>query len=242
MATDSTLRYGDHSLIIATGNPGKRREFEALLDDFLLPKWEIFDRQSFPKTLAAVEETGSTFRENAIKKAMETASQTGCCALSDDSGLEVDALHGAPGVRSARFAGDEATDEDNNKALIAKLEGVSEPQRTARFVSVVCLAMPENRVARQLLARRGLIRSEVESAAPRNEASLVGVGDQAMVWFRGTVEGIITTEPAGDEGFGYDPYFFVPQMDMTMAQLSMEEKNSVSHRAKAVAKLVEFFE
>lgn len=242
MAMDSTERYGDQALVIATGNPGKRREFAQLLDDFLLPKWEIYDRQSFPRSLQDVEETGTTFRENAVKKAMETAAQTGCCALADDSGLEVDALGGAPGVRSARFAGEEATDEDNNDALLGKLQGVSDPQRRARFVSVICLALPDNQVARQILARRGLIRSEVEPAAPRGEAQLVCVGDVIVIWFGGELEGRITTEPAGDEGFGYDPYFFAPQLNKTLAEASMEEKNGISHRAKAVAKLVQFFQ
>lgn len=241
MPSNSTSNREDEAFVIATGNPGKRREFEELLGEFLAPQWTIYDRHSFPEPLQEVEETGETFRENAIKKAMETAQTTGCVCLSDDSGLVVDALGGNPGVKSARFAGENATDEENNRLLVEQLESVSPKDRTARFVAVLCLALPENRVSRTLLARRGTIYDEIEPAAPRSEAQLVRIGDLAVVWFQGTVEGLIVDKPCGDQGFGYDPHFFGPQWGKTMAQVSPSRKNRISHRATAAQKMIDFF-
>ena len=241
MGVNMKQNLGDSSFLIATGNPGKRREFEGLLKPLLDPVWTVFDRQSFPHPLEEVDETGETFRENAVKKAVETALASRCCALADDSGLEVDALDGAPGVRSARFAGESATDQENNRLLIQRLEGRVHPNRRARFVAVVCLAMPDNAVARALLARRGLTFEQVSPAAPRAEGQLVRVGDVVLVWFRGTLEGRIVDEPVGEYGFGYDPHFFLPEQGKTSAELSREEKNRISHRAVATRKLSSFF-
>lgn len=242
MPSNSTSNYSDEGFVIATTNSGKRREFEELLGEFLPSQWTIYDRHSFPAPLPAVEETGETFQENAIKKAMDTAQTTGCVSLSDDSGLVVDALGGKPGVKSARFAGEDATDEENNRLLVERLQSVSTSERTARFVAVLCLVLPENRVSRTLLARRGIIHDEIEPAAPRSQGQLVRIGDLAVIWFQGTVEGMIVDEPRGDQGFGYDPHFFVPQQGMTMSEMSPSQKNRISHRATAVRKLVDFFE
>ena len=227
--------------VIATGNPGKCREFAALLADFISPHWKIFDRQNFPDPLAEVEETGSTFRENAILKAAETSRQTGCPALADDSGLDVDALGGAPGVYSARYAGEDATDDDNNHLLIERLKGVPTEERTARFVSVICLALPDHPISMEILARRDLSWDEVEASAADTPGDFTRQDDLVLLWFRGTVEGRIAEQPAGDRGFGYDPYFFVPQWGKTMAEVPLNKKNSISHRADAARQLVAFF-
>ncbi len=242
MPSNSTTNYEDRSFIIATGNPGKRREFEKLLADFLDPRWKVYDRRSFPQPLQEVEETGASFRENAVIKAMETAQATGCGVLSDDSGLEVDALGGKPGIHSARFAGESATDEENNRLLVERLRDVPAAERRARFVAVVCLALPNNRVGRALLARSGVVYDEVDSAAPRAPEELVRIGELVLIWFRGTLEGLIVDEPAGEHGFGYDPHFFVPSQGKTLAEMDGEEKNRISHRATAVRKMVEFFD
>ena len=223
--------------VIATGNPGKRREFERLLKDFFADHWQIFDRTDFPEPLDEVVEDADTFRGNAIKKAVETARQTGCCALADDSGLEVDALDGAPGVRSARFAGADATDEDNNQLLVERLEEVPEADRTARFVCVLALAVVDDEVGREILERFDLSFSHVASKAPDNEGEPGRVGDCVVVWFRGTVDGRIVSEPTGAGGFGYDPHFYVPELGKTFAELPVEHKNRISHRADAVDKL-----
>ena len=241
MASDSTTNYGDDSFVIATGNAGKRREFQKLLSSFLDPRWTIYDRNTFPRPLEEVEETGATFRENAIKKAMETAQSTGCCALSDDSGLAVDALGGQPGVHSARFAGEEATDEENNRLLVQRLQEVAREERTARFVAVICLALPDNRVRRAILARAGIEHHEVDPAAPRSEGVFVRVGELVLLWFQGTVAGRIVDTPRGEHGFGYDPHFYIPQWGQTLAEVESTKKNRISHRAVAVQKMLDFF-
>lgn len=227
--------------IIATGNRGKRDEFVELLDAFIDKTWTVHDRASFPGDLPRIEEDKLTFFENAIKKAAETAISSGCCALADDSGLEVDALKGEPGVRSARFAGEDAADEENNRLLLQRLRGVGKSDRTARFVAVVCLALPNNEVARAILKRRGVRYDDIHTEVSGEEGNLARVGDLVVVWFRGVLEGRITTKPCGSSGFGYDPYFLVPSLDKCMGEMSLMEKNQISHRAIAVKKLVEFF-
>ncbi len=192
-------------ILVATTNPGKVRELRALLDDAV--EWKSL--ADFPG-VGEVREDGATFAENARKKALGYARATGLWTLADDSGLEVDALGGAPGVNSARFAGDRppgaerrAHDRRNTEKLLSLLEGVPPEQRTARFVCCLCLAGPE----------------------------------QVLIETRGTVEGLIAREPAGTGGFGYDPVFFVPQLGRTVAQLDDEEKNAISHRGNAMRKL-----
>lgn len=145
------------------------------------------------------EETGSTFEENAQIKAEAFARASGLPSLADDSGLEVDALNGEPGVHSKRYAGPDATDADRIARLLRKLEGVPDDRRTARFRCVMALATPQG---------------------------TVGTVD-------GTCEGRIAHAPQGNNGFGYDPIFYLPQLSRTMAELSSEEKNAISHRGRA---------
>lgn len=163
----------------------------------------------FPDVEEVVED-GTTFAENARKKALGYARATGLWTLADDSGLVVDALGGAPGVNSARFAGytpqeagRKVVDQRNMDKLLALLDGVPLEQRTARFVCHLCLATPE----------------------------------KVLIETQGTVEGLITTEPAGTGGFGYDPVFLIPPLGKTVAQLGDDEKNALSHRGNAMRKL-----
>lgn len=184
------------SLLIATTNPGKRREMQALLQD--LPFNLVL-----PAELGIhldVIEHGSTYAANAALKAEAFAAASGLLTLADDSGLEVDALDGAPGVISARFAPQPgATDADRRRYLLAKLNGLPRPW-TARFRCVVALA---------------------------------GAG-LPVQFAEGVCEGEIIPEERGDNGFGYDPVFLLPDLGRTMAQLGMHEKNRLSHRARAV--------
>lgn len=232
--------YND-TIILATANQGKVREFSKLLAGWLAPGWRLVDRLSWSATLADTVEDADTFHGNAAKKAVEIARSTGCCALSDDSGLQVDALNGAPGVYSARYAGEDAKDADNNAKLVRDLANVSSENRTARFVSVVCLAIANNDIGRELLARVGTRFEDVEPGNLGQEGEFVRDNDVVVVWFRGTVEGLIVDKPRGDGGFGYDPLFYVPSSDKTMAEMSLEAKNAISHRAVALEKLYEFF-
>lgn len=151
-----------------------------------------------------VEETGTTFEENSLLKARAVMEASGMAAIADDSGLEVDALDGAPGVYSARFGGMD-TDEARTALLLEKLQGVPDEKRTARFVSVVTCVLPNGKV----------------------------------VSARGTCEGVITHAPAGTNGFGYDPVFYVPSLGKTFSQASSEEKNAISHRGNALQKFCE---
>ncbi|MFB6351382.1 MAG: non-canonical purine NTP pyrophosphatase [Bradymonadaceae bacterium] len=231
----------DNVLLFATGNPHKRQEFERLLGDFLHPMWETYDLTDWPEALPEVEETRETFRGNAFQKAETMSLATQATALADDSGLEVDALDGAPGVRSARFAGPDATDEQNNKKLIEELQGVSDRERTARYVCVIALVASSRKVGRALIERTGYRIRAIPEAKPTEEATLARADDRAYVWFRGTVEGKIIDEPRGDHGFGYDPHFYVPEWDKTMAEVPMDKKNEISHRAEALRKMKDFF-
>ncbi len=182
-------------LLIATTNAGKKREFAALLAG--LPV-----RLAWPDDLGLtvqVEEIGETYAENARLKARAYAQASGLWSLADDSGLEVDALDGAPGVRSARYAGPGAGDIDRYELLLQRLGGVEPGRRTARFRCAVTLAAPDGRV-----------------------------------WTtEGACEGIIAESPSGSGGFGYDPVFYLPEFNCTMAELPAEVKNRISHRARA---------
>ncbi|CAG9619542.1 XTP/dITP diphosphatase [Sutcliffiella rhizosphaerae] len=183
-------------IIIATNNQGKVKDFQAILE----PKGYIVKSLADFPNISEVDETGTTFEENALLKADALAKQLGKIVLADDSGLEVDALNGEPGVYSARYAGMEKNDTLNYEKVLQKLKDVSIEQRTARFVCVLAVV---------------------------DEG-----GDSFTV--RGTCEGSIAFEPAGKNGFGYDPIFFVSDFQKTMAQLTKEEKNEISHRAKAI--------
>lgn len=191
-------------ILMATRNKGKAEELADLLQD--LPV-QILTLQDFPD-LAEVEETGLTFTENAALKADFAAKETGLITLSDDSGLEVDALNGEPGVYSARFAGEPSDDQQNNLKLLELLHGLPLEQRTARFVSVIALVNPISSEKREIF------------------------------YSSGTCEGLILEDMHGDGGFGYDPLFFVPSLQKTFAQLTLEEKNLVSHRGQALRQVV----
>ncbi|MPQ21841.1 ribonuclease PH [Carnobacterium divergens] len=188
-----------NQLVIATRNPGKAKEFDAL---FAKKGWSIKTLLDFPE-IPDVEETGTTFTENALLKAETIAQTLNMVVLADDSGLKVDALGGQPGVYSARFAGEAKSDAANNAKLLHELTDVPEAERTAQFHCTLALAMPD---------RESLVVS-------------------------GEVEGTILTIPRGDNGFGYDPLFFVPTLAKTMAELTGEEKNKISHRSQALVQL-----
>lgn len=186
-------------IVLSTRNKNKVREIQHFFE--ALPvEWLSID--DFPDAHDVIEDK-DTLEENAIKKAKEIAVVTGHIALADDTGLEVDALNGAPGVYSARYAGENATYRDNNLKLLRALNDIPREQRTARFVCVLALAYPN--------------------------------GDTQIV--RGVCTGIITEELRGKEGFGYDPIFYVPHRNKTFAEMSLDEKNTVSHRSDALKKM-----
>jgi len=184
-------------LLIATHNRGKLREYRHLLEDLPVDLTYLDD----VGIQEDVPETGSTFEENAVQKARAYAAMSGMLTLADDSGLEVDALNGAPGVRSARYAGPHAGDQERIDKVLRALAGLPPQKRQARFRCVIAVATPEG---------------EVYTA-------------------EGTVEGVIVERPRGNHGFGYDPIFLLPDRGQTMAELPPEEKNRISHRARAAA-------
>jgi XTP/dITP diphosphohydrolase len=184
-------------LLLATTNPGKICELRALLAGC---GWEILTPQDIGLTLQ-VEEIGQTYADNARRKAEAYARASGLVALADDSGLEVDALGGAPGLHSARYAGQDTTHADKMGMLLAELRDVPDEQRTARFRAVIVIATPDGRTFQT----------------------------------EGVCEGRIARAPRGAGGFGYDPIFLVEGGSRTMAELPAEEKNRISHRARAAA-------
>jgi len=188
-------------IVLASGNPGKVREISELLADSDIT---ILAQSDFDTPEA--EETGLTFVENAILKARNACEHTGLPAIADDSGLEVDALRGAPGIYSARYAGKGASDEANLQKLLADMKNIPEAARTARFQCIMVY---------------------MEHAL-----------DPTPLICQGTWEGRIQFEPAGDNGFGYDPVFFVPEYGITSAQMKPEQKNRLSHRGQALIALV----
>ena len=185
------------TLVIATRNPGKTDEIRDLLAEFPIEIKNLNDFGPIPEII----EDGQTFDDNAYKKSSMTARMLGLPALSDDSGLCVDALGGLPGVHSARYAGPDAADADNWRKLLDVLK--DNPHRNAAFECVISLAVPTG----------------------------------AALTYVGRCEGIITEEPMGSDGFGYDPVFFYPPANKTFAQMSRQEKNRVSHRGKALAEV-----
>ena len=188
-----------NELVLATRNPHKGAELVALLSDLGI---RIRTLAEFPDA-PEVAEDGQTCEANAVKKAQAIMQHTGRTAVADDTGLEVDALGGRPGVHAARYAGPNATYEDNWRKLLRELEGVPPERRRARFITVAAIARPSAKV-------------EV---------------------LDGVLEGLIAEEPAGTQGFGYDPVFFVPEAGKTLAELTADEKNRISHRARALAKV-----
>ncbi|MDO9161274.1 MAG: RdgB/HAM1 family non-canonical purine NTP pyrophosphatase [Methylococcaceae bacterium] len=185
-------------LVLASSNAGKIREIQALLPNYPIVAQSAFD-------ITEAEETGLSFVENAIIKARNAALHSGLPAIADDSGLVVDALHGAPGVLSARYAGAGATDRDNLQKVLQALDGVPDEQRTARFVCVM------------------VFMQHAEDPLP--------------VIAQGVWEGRILHQAKGENGFGYDPVFWVPERDCAAAELSAESKNALSHRGKALKTL-----
>ncbi len=187
-------------LVLASANPGKLRELSLILDDL---GYELHPQSEFG--VCEVAETGTTFVENAIIKARHAAAHTGLPALADDSGIEVDALDGAPGVYSARFSGPDADDVSNNALLVEKMRVVPPLKRSARYRAVIVFM--------------------------RHAA------DPSPLICEGSWEGMIQLDPAGEGGFGYDPYFYLTDRGCTGAQLSAAEKNQLSHRGKALREL-----
>lgn len=186
-------------LLVATRNRGKVREIRKALSGSGLKIHSLDDFGDVP----AVEEDGSTFAENALKKARFYSKLFGKLTISDDSGLEVDALKGAPGIYSARFSGPKSSDRENNRKLLGLMEGVPPSKRRARFRCSIAVVSPE--------------------------------GGETVV--EGRCSGRIGLKEAGERGFGYDPLFIFPRLGKTMAQLTVDEKNRVSHRGKALRKL-----
>jgi non-canonical purine NTP pyrophosphatase (RdgB/HAM1 family) len=208
------IRSRRFEVLIATGNPGKIREIQNALRDLPVTLRHLDD---FP-TVSTVEETGETYKENAILKALNYSKQTGMCALADDSGLEVDALGGLPGAHSARFWGAAASDDERTRQLLAALSQYPDSQRTARFVCCVALAewKPE----------------ELDSTA----------GPRVLSVAEGKCQGLIAHESRGANGFGFDPVFIPLGYDATFAEMSSRVKCMISHRAKALALTREFLD
>ena len=228
-------------LLIATGNPGKMREYTDLLRN---TPFELVSLQDLSIT-HEVEETGETFEENAWLKASEYAAISGLLTLADDSGLEVDALAGEPGVRSARYGGDACSnDQERVQLLLKNLENVAWEERGARFRCVISVVLPAHAKSpltpfyeRGGLAspfRKGGREGDFRPAAPDtpNPPTLVTQTE-------GFVAGMIQYTPEGDDGFGYDPVFYLPPYEKTVAQLPLDVKNQISHRANAVQKAVD---
>lgn len=191
-------------MIFATGNEGKMREVRMILGDLgaeILPLKEAGIQ-------AEAEENGTTFEENAVIKAKEIMEKTGALVLADDSGLEVDALNGEPGIYSARYMGHETSYHIKNKNLIERLEGKTGEERSARFVCAIAACFPDGRV----------------------------------LTTRGTMEGQIGYEEKGENGFGYDPIFYLPEYQCYSGELPLEEKNKLSHRGKALRLMKEQLE
>lgn len=186
-------------VVLATGNAHKVDEISRTLP----AQWTVLPQTEFG--VEAVPETGLTFVENALIKARHASRQTGLPAIADDSGLEVDAIDGAPGIYSARYAGPAASDADNNAKLLSALSGVPETARTARFQCVI------------VLLRHAL--------------------DPTPLIATGTFEGTVLSEPRGKGGFGYDPLFWIPDLGRSVAELTEDEKDEVSHRGKALRHL-----
>lgn len=189
-------------IIAATQNKHKIEEIDKITKDF---GFEIVARNDAGIPDFEIVEDGETFEENSYKKAYEIMKVSGEVTIADDSGIEIDYLGGKPGVHSARFAGENATDEDNNKKMVELLKDVPFEERTARYVSVITMVYPDGKT----------------------------------IVARGEVEGNIVLEPSGTNGFGYDPYFQPAGFDKTFGNFTMEEKNKISHRGRALELLRE---
>ena len=189
-----------NKVVVATKNKGKLKEIKQILAPM---GFNVISREEANIDMD-IDETGDSFEENAMLKALAVHKLTGAIVIADDSGLETDALNGAPGIYSARYSGANASDDKNNEKLLIQLKDIPDEKRTARFVCAIAVVFDENR----------------------------------KFTVKGTVDGIINRAPAGENGFGYDPLFYIPQYGKTVAQLSSEEKNKISHRGKALEKMV----
>jgi XTP/dITP diphosphohydrolase len=187
-----------NKLLLATNNQGKIREYTSLLRGIPLEMVTPAGLGIFTE----IDEAGTSFEENARLKATALAQESGLLSLADDSGLEVDALGGEPGVHSARYAGEGASDADRINYLLDKLKDIPEGRRTARFHCIIAIAEPGGMVE----------------------------------FFSGECRGVIAATPRGNQGFGYDPVFYVPELGKTFAELTENEKNKISHRARAAEK------
>ncbi|WP_208592388.1 XTP/dITP diphosphatase [Gracilibacillus suaedae] len=187
-------------LIIATKNEGKMKDFKSLFD---LLEIEVSSLLDLSEPIDDIEETGTTFEENAAIKAEAICEKFNIPVIADDSGIEIDALQGAPGVYSARYAGEEKDDKANLEKVLTEMENVPQAERTGRFVCVLAIAQP---------------------------------GKQT-VFKRGECEGTIGYQAIGKKGFGYDPIFYPTGSSKTMAEMTPEEKNQISHRKKALDKM-----
>jgi XTP/dITP diphosphohydrolase len=186
-----------YKIVIATRNQNKLIEMKEILKDL---HYEFVGLEEFPDILE-IEENGYTFLENSLIKARTVYNLTGYPSIGDDTGLEVDYLKGAPGVKSARFAGEHAASFDNISKLLIDLDGIPLEQRTAQFRTVISF-----------------------------------VTEQQEQWVEGIVKGLILNEPQGESGFGYDSIFYYPPLKKTFAELSMSQKNKISHRGLALEK------
>ena len=189
-------------IVLASNNKGKVREFNEL---FVNLGWEVIPQAELG--VDEIEETGLSFVENAILKARNAAAHTGLPAIADDSGIEVDALNGSPGIYSARFAGLDASDEANLQKLLTDLKNVPDSERSARFQ---CLLV--------------FMRHDL---------------DPTPLISQGTWEGTILKAPQGDNGFGYDPVFYVAEEDCSSAELPAATKNKLSHRGQALQQFIQ---
>ena len=185
-------------VVIATNNKNKVFEFKSLFNS----KNVEFKTLKEIGYLKEIIEDGNSFEENALIKARTISNELNCVAISDDSGLEVEALNNAPGIYSARYAGTH-NDDDNNKLLIKNLSGIE--NRKARYVCAICIYYPDGK----------------------------------YLITKGTVNGLIIDEPRGMNGFGYDPYFYIEEFKQTFAEVELEKKNTISHRANAIRKMKE---
>lgn len=199
--TDTNTETHQNQVVLASGNKGKLKEINELLSGV-----HIHAVVQTQLGVTDVEETGLSFVENALLKARHAAQLTGLPAIADDSGIEVDALNGAPGIYSARFSGANATDADNLALLMQKLKDTPDEDRTARFQCLMVYMRHAN--------------------------------DPTPIICQGTWEGRILHEPIGENGFGYDPVFFVPGENCSAAQLTSEVKNRLSHRGQALSALL----
>ena len=189
--------------LIATHNQKKKAELQRILQPLNI---EVNTADDLKINLSDVEETGITFEENALLKARSGCLESGLPTIGDDSGLEVQALNGEPGIFSARYAGKNATDKENMDKLLYKLSGVALSKRQARFVCSLALVFPDGKTFLE----------------------------------QGILDGIIMLKPRGVKGFGYDPIFFVPELNKTLSQISQDEKNRISHRGKALEKIKKY--